>query len=205
MADSDGGDSYSDAGSSDFIEENDEALSDSELPYDPNNPDIKEIEEGVDTDSASDDSTSDASADEVEDEDTDTDDEKGLKIVKTSTAMATSALADKRQASNLRQTPIHSETKRVVRKEDRRMRPIMTPYMLAQTVSARVALLCTDPTVFCDVTGMTDPIKMAYKELFERKCPLIIECDVGNGYIEQWSPNEMEINIPIGVYDPRNN
>lgn len=205
MADSDGGDSYSDAGSSDFLEENDNVLSDSDLPYDPNNPEIKEIDGDIDTESESDNDTSDASADEVEDEDTDTDDEKGLKIIKSSSAMATTAMADKRQVSNLRQTPIHSEIKRVVCKEDRRMRPIMTPYMLAQIVSARVALLCTDPTVFCAITGMSDPIKMAYKELFERRCPLIIECDVGNGYIEQWSPNEMEINIPIGVYDPRNN
>jgi hypothetical protein len=49
--------------------------------------------------------------------------------------------------------------------------------------------------VFTDVTGLTDPIRMAHKEFHDRRSPLVlervIEVDGGTVYVEHWKVREM--------------
>lgn len=49
---------------------------------------------------------------------------------------------------------------------------------------------------FVDPAGLHDPVAIAYKELFERRCPLLLRRFVGSGpagepVYEEWDPNTM--------------
>jgi DNA-directed RNA polymerase I, II, and III subunit RPABC2 len=47
--------------------------------------------------------------------------------------------------------------------------------------------------VMVDITGETDPLKIARKELNERKIPMIIRRYLPNGTYEDWSIDELII------------
>lgn len=71
----------------------------------------------------------------------------------------------------------------------------LSDYEIAELINIRATNISKGGRIFTDISGLTDPIEMAKKELIDRKCPLYIKRQLGYVddilYIEKWSPNEM--------------
>ena len=81
-----------------------------------------------------------------------------------------------------------------LRPEQRLTSEIITKYELCRIISIRAKQIEKDNIIFTDVTGITDPIKMAEKEIYDRKCPLSIIRKLNNNTAEKWDVNEMILN-----------
>jgi len=67
----------------------------------------------------------------------------------------------------------------------------LTEYEMVEIVSLRASEIERGSPVFVDITGLTNPIDMAKKELYERKCPLILRRFVDTVNYEDWDINMM--------------
>jgi len=81
-----------------------------------------------------------------------------------------------------------------LRPEQRITSEIITKYELCRVISIRAKQIEKDNIIFTDVSGITDPIKMAEKEIYDRKCPLSIIRKLNNNTAEKWDVNEMILN-----------
>jgi DNA-directed RNA polymerase subunit K/omega len=83
----------------------------------------------------------------------------------------------------------------VISPGDRRTSNIINDYEFTEAVGIRASQIERGSPVFTNVTGLKDPIKMARKEFFDRKNPLILERIIdqrGNIYkVEHWKVREM--------------
>ncbi|ORD94232.1 RPAB2 [Enterospora canceri] len=75
----------------------------------------------------------------------------------------------------------------------------MTIYEKAKIIGVRACQLGDDAVAFVDVTGMTDAMEIAKKELNEKKLPYIIRRKLPDGSHEDWKLSEML--IPDVDYD----
>ena len=85
----------------------------------------------------------------------------------------------------------------IIAPEDRRTDSSLTKEEVSKLLSTRIAQIENNSPVLTDVTGLTNPIDMAKKELVDRKCPLLIRREDTTKrtpearYFEEWNPNKM--------------
>jgi DNA-directed RNA polymerase I, II, and III subunit RPABC2 len=81
---------------------------------------------------------------------------------------------------------------KVVKPEDRITSEYMTLYEYTEVVSIRASQIQNDPDqVYTNVSGLTDPVEMAKKEIADKKCPLSIRRFINANEVEIWQVNEM--------------
>ncbi len=87
----------------------------------------------------------------------------------------------------------------VIPASERRTSHIINDYEFTEAIGVRASQIERGAPVFTDVTGLKDPIKMARKEFYDRKNPLILERIIeqrGNVYrVEHWKVREMTFPI----------
>ncbi|KAJ1460022.1 RNA polymerase, subunit omega/K/RPB6 [Pelagophyceae sp. CCMP2097] len=69
----------------------------------------------------------------------------------------------------------------------------MTKYERARVLGTRALQISMNAPVMVDVAGETDPLKIASKELRERKIPLIIRRYLPDGSYEDWAIRDLII------------
>lgn len=69
----------------------------------------------------------------------------------------------------------------------------MTKYEKARVLGTRALQISMNAPVMVDIAGETDPLKIARKELTERKIPMIIRRYLPNGTYEDWNIDELMI------------
>lgn len=78
-----------------------------------------------------------------------------------------------------------------VAKEDRITTRYLTKYERARVLGTRSLQISMNAPVMVDLDGETDPLKIAMKELRERKIPIIIRRFLPDGSHEDWSIDEL--------------
>ncbi len=76
-------------------------------------------------------------------------------------------------------------------KEDRVTTRYLTKYERARVLGTRALQISMNAPVMVDLDGETDPLKIAMKELRERKIPIIIRRFLPDGSHEDWSIDEL--------------
>eukprot|EP01039_Chlorochromonas_danica_P010614 gene10614-11761_t len=69
----------------------------------------------------------------------------------------------------------------------------MTKYERARVLGTRALQISMNAPVMVDIGGETDPLKIAMKELRERKIPMIIRRYLPDGSFEDWNIDELII------------
>ncbi|DBA03787.1 TPA: hypothetical protein N0F65_005677 [Lagenidium giganteum] len=69
----------------------------------------------------------------------------------------------------------------------------MTKYERARVLGTRALQISMNAPVMVDIEGETDPLKIAMKELRERKIPIIIRRYLPDSSFEDWSIDELII------------
>eukprot|EP01038_Epipyxis_sp_PR26KG_P010335 gene10335-13886_t len=69
----------------------------------------------------------------------------------------------------------------------------MTKYERARVLGTRALQISMNAPVMVDIAGETDPLKIAMKELRERKIPMIIRRYLPDNSYEDWSIDELII------------
>lgn len=80
---------------------------------------------------------------------------------------------------------------KAIRKEERTTTPYMTKYERARILGTRALQISMNAPVFVDLEGETDPLRIAMKELAEKKIPLVIRRYLPDGSFEDWSVEEL--------------
>jgi DNA-directed RNA polymerases I, II, and III subunit RPABC2 len=80
---------------------------------------------------------------------------------------------------------------KAVKKEDRMTTRYMTKYERARVLGTRALQISMNAPVMVDIAGETDPLKIAMKELRERKIPMIIRRYLPDGHYEDWGLDEL--------------
>ena len=76
-------------------------------------------------------------------------------------------------------------------KNNRRTSEIMSMFEYTEIIGHRAKQIENGNVCFTNVDGISDPIKMAEKELRDRKCPLDIIRKLSDNVAELWHANEM--------------
>lgn len=79
----------------------------------------------------------------------------------------------------------------IVKNANRITSNILTIYELTELIGVRGTQISQGSPIFTDVTGITDPMNMAKKEILDNKCPLSIKRYIGLDKYELWDPNIM--------------
>nr|CCA17772.1 DNAdirected RNA polymerase I putative [Albugo laibachii Nc14] len=69
----------------------------------------------------------------------------------------------------------------------------MTKFERARVLGTRALQISMNAPVMVDIEGETDPLKIALKELRDRKIPIIIRRYLPDGSFEDWSIDELII------------
>eukprot|EP01031_Cornospumella_fuschlensis_P031397 gene31397-37951_t len=77
------------------------------------------------------------------------------------------------------------------RKTERITTKYMTKYERARVLGTRALQISMNAPVMVDIAGETDPLKIAMKELRERKIPMIIRRYLPDNSFEDWSIDEL--------------
>lgn len=80
---------------------------------------------------------------------------------------------------------------KAIPKEERTTTPYMTKYERARILGTRALQISMNAPVFVDLEGETDPLRIAMKELAEKKIPLVIRRYLPDGSFEDWSVEEL--------------
>jgi len=80
-----------------------------------------------------------------------------------------------------------------VEKEDRITTNYMTKYERARVLGTRALQISMNAPVMVDLAGETDPLKIAMKELRERKIPMIIRRYLPDNSYEDWALGDLII------------
>ncbi len=84
---------------------------------------------------------------------------------------------------------------KAIPKEDRTTTPYMTKYERARILGTRALQISMNAPVFVDLEGETDPLRIAMKELAEKKIPLVIRRYLPDGSFEDWSVEELVVDL----------
>jgi DNA-directed RNA polymerase subunit K/omega len=84
-----------------------------------------------------------------------------------------------------------SKIQYIVNNSNRITSNILTIYEFTELIGIRATQISQGSPIFTDVTGLTDPMKMAKKEILDNKCPLSIKRYIGLDRYELWDPNIM--------------
>ena len=90
---------------------------------------------------------------------------------------------------------IKRTTGRAIPASERTTTNYMTKYERARLLGTRALQLSMNAPPMVELQGETDPLQIAMKELRERKIPLIIRRNLPDGSYEDWSVNELVIDI----------
>lgn len=71
--------------------------------------------------------------------------------------------------------------------------PYLTKYERARVLGTRALQIAMCAPVMVELEGLTDPLKIAMKELKARKIPIIIRRFLPDGSYEDWQINELII------------
>lgn len=71
--------------------------------------------------------------------------------------------------------------------------PYLTKYERARVLGTRALQIAMCAPVMVELEGLTDPLRIAMKELKARKIPIIIRRYLPDGSYEDWSINELII------------
>ena len=71
--------------------------------------------------------------------------------------------------------------------------PYMTKYEKARVLGTRALQISMNAPVLVDVAGETDPLKIANKELRDRKVPLVVRRYLPDGSYEDWPVRELVV------------
>ena len=82
---------------------------------------------------------------------------------------------------------------RAVPKDQRITSRFMTKYERARILGTRALQISMNAPVMVDLEGLTDPLKIAEKELEQRKIPLIVRRYLPDGTYEDWPINDLTI------------
>lgn len=80
---------------------------------------------------------------------------------------------------------------KAIPKDERTTTPYMTKYERARILGTRALQISMNAPVFVDLEGETDPLRIAMKELAEKKIPLVIRRYLPDGSFEDWSVEEL--------------
>jgi DNA-directed RNA polymerase I, II, and III subunit RPABC2 len=83
------------------------------------------------------------------------------------------------------------ESEKFTKKKNRITSNIMTKYERARILGTRALQLSRNAPTSVDTSGITDPLKIAEKELILKKCPLILRRNFPNGTFEDWKVSEL--------------
>ena len=89
--------------------------------------------------------------------------------------------------------PHGSKPGQAVAVEDRITSKYMTTYERARVLGTRALQISLNAPVMVEIAGETGPLKIAQKELRERKIPIIVRRFLPDGSFEDWSINELVI------------
>ena len=91
----------------------------------------------------------------------------------------------------------------IVKNEHRVTSQVLSVFEQTKILSIRINQLAAEGITMCDVTGLTDPSRIATRELMMRKTPVMLRRYVG--YVntesgkrhcyEDWNPNLMEFSV----------
>ncbi|KAG0684831.1 DNA-directed RNA polymerases I II and III subunit RPABC2 [Kluyveromyces marxianus] len=84
---------------------------------------------------------------------------------------------------------------KAIPKEERTTTPYMTKYERARILGTRALQISMNAPVFVDLEGETDPLRIAMKELAEKKIPLVIRRYLPDGSFEDWSVEELIVDL----------
>lgn len=84
---------------------------------------------------------------------------------------------------------------KAISKEERTTTPYMTKYERARILGTRALQISMNAPVFVDLEGETDPLRIAMKELAEKKIPLVIRRYMPDGSFEDWSVEELIVDL----------
>ena len=82
---------------------------------------------------------------------------------------------------------------RAVPKDQRITSRFMTKYERARILGTRALQISMNAPVMVDLEGLTDPLKIAERELEQRKIPLIVRRYLPDGTYEDWPINDLTI------------
>ncbi|KAK9458818.1 RNA polymerase, subunit omega/K/RPB6 [Lipomyces oligophaga] len=92
----------------------------------------------------------------------------------------------------------HAQTQRqktqkqlAIPKEERTTTPYMTKYERARILGTRALQISMNAPVLVDLEGETDPLRIAMKELAQKKIPLIVRRYLPDGSYEDWGSDEL--------------
>ena len=71
--------------------------------------------------------------------------------------------------------------------------PILSKYEKTKLIGTRAIQISQNAQIYVDYKGLIDPIKIAKKELEEKKIPFIIRRYLPNGKYEDWNIDELRI------------
>jgi len=83
------------------------------------------------------------------------------------------------------------ESEKFTEKKNRITSNIMTKYERARILGTRALQLSRNAPTSVDTSGITDPLKIAEKELTLKKCPLILRRNFPNSTFEDWKVSEL--------------
>lgn len=75
--------------------------------------------------------------------------------------------------------------------EDRITSQYMSNYEFVKLIGIRATQISQGSRVFCKVDNLTDPLKIAERELYDNKCPLSIKRYIKSGVYEIWTAQEL--------------
>ncbi|AET38514.1 DNA-directed RNA polymerase core subunit RPO26 Ecym_2818 [Eremothecium cymbalariae DBVPG len=84
---------------------------------------------------------------------------------------------------------------KAIPKEERTTTPYMTKYERARILGTRALQISMNAPVFVDLEGETDPMRIAMKELAEKKIPLVVRRYLPDGSFEDWSVEELILDM----------
>ncbi|CAR27539.1 hypothetical protein ZYGR_0AK00290 [Zygosaccharomyces rouxii] len=84
---------------------------------------------------------------------------------------------------------------KAIPKDERTTTPYMTKYERARILGTRALQISMNAPVFVDLEGETDPLRIAMKELAEKKIPLVIRRYMPDGSFEDWSVEELIVDL----------
>jgi DNA-directed RNA polymerase subunit K/omega len=85
----------------------------------------------------------------------------------------------------------NSTYEHMIAPEDRITSQYMYNYEFVKLVGIRATQISQGSRVFCKVDNLTDPLKIAEKELYDNKCPLSIKRYIRPGVYEIWTAQEL--------------
>lgn len=84
---------------------------------------------------------------------------------------------------------------KAIPRDQRTTTPYMTKYERARILGTRALQISMNAPVFVDLEGETDPLKIAMKELAEKKIPLVIRRYLPDGSFEDRTVEELIVDL----------